>query len=111
MTQYQKLLKSTPRSKGRFDRRSEIQAAVSRLSSQMGEVVIASRKRAKCQQSSLWVLLGRTSFPSQEKPAGAGQRAAAAFRRELRVSHPLRWLLAVLFCFGTVPKCRRLPAR
>ena len=78
MTQYQKLLKSTPRSKGRFDRRSEIQAAVSRLSSQMGEVVIASRKKGKCQQSSLWVLPGThiisVAGKSQQVQVSAQQR-------------------------------------
>ncbi|MBL9041755.1 MAG: HEAT repeat domain-containing protein [Myxococcales bacterium] len=58
MTQYQKILKSAPKSKSRQDRRGEIQAAVNRLSAQMGEVVIAKSKKGKCQQSSLWVLPG-----------------------------------------------------
>ncbi len=78
MAQYQKLLKSAPKGKGRLDRRSEIQSAVGRLSSQMGEVVVAGTKKGKCQQSSLWVLPGThivsVEGKSQQVQVSAQQR-------------------------------------
>ena len=58
MVQYQKLLKISGRSKTRGDKRGEIQTAVQRLSTQLGEIVISEAKKGKCQQSSLWVLPG-----------------------------------------------------
>ena len=78
MSQYQKLLKSAPKGKGRLDRRSEIQSAVGRLSLQMGEVVVAGTKKGKCQQSSLWVLPGThivsVEGKSQQVQVSAQQR-------------------------------------
>lgn len=78
MMQYQKLVKSSPKAKGRTDHRGEITAAVSRLSQQMGEVVIASRKKGKCQQSSVWVLPGThiisVDGKSQQVQVSAQQR-------------------------------------
>ncbi len=78
MSQYQKLLKSAPKGKGRLDRRSEIQSAVDRLSLQMGEVVVAGTKKGKCQQSSLWVLPGThivsVEGKSQQVQVSAQQR-------------------------------------
>jgi len=78
MAQYQKLLKNAPKSKGRLDRRGEIQSAVTRLSAQLGEVVVANTKKGKCQQSSLWVLPGThiisVAGKSQQVQVSAQQR-------------------------------------
>jgi HEAT repeat protein len=78
MMQYQKLTKGSPKGKGRADRRSEILAAVGRLSQQMGEVVISGSKKGKCQQSSVWVLPGThiisVDGKSQQVQVSAQQR-------------------------------------
>ncbi len=78
MMQYQKLVKSAPKGKGRADHRGEISSAISRLSQQMGEVVIASNKKGKCQQSSVWVLPGThiisVDGKSQQVQVSAQQR-------------------------------------
>lgn len=78
MMQYQKLTKGSPKGKARAERRSEILAAVGRLSQQMGEVVISGSKKGKCQQSSVWVLPGThiisVDGKSQQVQVSAQQR-------------------------------------